>query len=149
MTRRQFLALLVLAFVLAIAWTLAAPLPAATSLGGTGSALVGAGPAFRARASWYCWPGGAGAPRSRCTRGHPWTELAGAAGPGLPFRLGERVRICRAIRPSNGQQIACVVVRLVDRCPTCGQGIDLYASAFRRLAPLSVGRITVTVGRAP
>jgi hypothetical protein len=91
---------------------------------------------YAARASWYCLPG-----RSRCTRGHAWTELAGAAGPGLPFHVGERV-----LERYRGRS---VVVRLIDRCPTCGAGIDLYASAFRRLAPLSAGRIVVTVGRVP
>jgi len=38
-----------------------------------------------------------------------------------------------------------VVVKVVDKCPTCGpDAIDLSPSAFKKLAPLSVGHIRAT-----
>jgi rare lipoprotein A (peptidoglycan hydrolase) len=131
MTRRV-LVLLVAVLLCVLVWGFAAPGAVCVV---RGASIEPAGQ--RAVATWYCDP----ARHSRCTRGHPWTELAGAAGPGLPYRVGERVLVRYRGRS--------VVVRLIDRCPTCGAGIDLYASAFRRLAPLSVGRIVVTVGRWP
>ncbi|KAL1928374.1 hypothetical protein VTP01DRAFT_2730 [Rhizomucor pusillus] len=37
-----------------------------------------------------------------------------------------------------------VTVKIVDTCPTCSHGsLDLSPAAFKRLAPLSVGRIPI------
>jgi hypothetical protein len=68
-----------------------------------------------------------------------------AAGPALRRALGshwrgQRVRVCGIS--------TCIVVRLTDWC-LCSRGnrvIDLSASSFARLAPLSRGVIAVTVG---
>lgn len=86
-------------------------------------------------ATWYCLPG-----RSACTRGYPAGGAYAAAGWRLAVGAwrGRVVRTCRVDRPTQ-----CVLVRLIDRC-ACS-GIDLYASAFRRLAPLGTGRVAVVV----
>lgn len=86
-------------------------------------------------ASWFCRPG-----VSRCTRGYPASGAFAAAGPAL--RVGDwRGRIV-TVR-SGGRSIR---VRLTDWC-ACGGGkvIDLYASQFQKLAPLSRGIIRVSV----
>lgn len=91
--------------------------------------------AIRGAASWYCLPG-----RSACTAGHPAGELAAAAGPAL--RVGDwRGRVVTVTAGDRS-----VRVRLIDWC-ACPDGrvIDLYASAFRRLAPLERGLVTVEV----
>jgi hypothetical protein len=82
-------------------------------------------------ASWYCGNG------SRCTRGYPGGLYAAIRRDLLGHR-GDRARVCSGHR--------CVVVTIID-C-NCGAGanlIDLYADAFGRLAPLSRGRIPVTL----
>lgn len=82
-------------------------------------------------ASWYCLPG-----VSACTAGYAASGLYAAAGPAL--RVGAwRGRYVMV----NGLR-----VRLIDwcQCPS-GRIIDLYASVFGQLAPLSRGTITVTV----
>lgn len=93
------------------------------------------------RATWYCLVG-----RSPCTRGHPDTagaDLFAAAGPALRQWLGPRwrgmtVRVCAAN--------ACVNVRLIDACGAgCRSVVDLYGDAFRALAPLPAGVVTVTI----
>lgn len=85
------------------------------------------------RASWYC---GAG---SRCTRGVPAGAMAAAAGPAL--RVGDwRGRIVRV--ESGGRA---VLVRLVDWCACPTRVIDLYRSAFSRLASPSRGLIIVSI----
>lgn len=90
-------------------------------------------------ASWYCLAG-----RSACHHAYP-SGLYAAAGPALrrgDWR-GSKVEVCRGD--------VCVVVTLVDWCG-CYAGtereraIDLYADAFRRLAPLERGVIRVTIG---
>jgi len=84
-------------------------------------------------ASWYCGHG------SACTSGYPG-GLYAAAGPAL--RVGQwRERRVRVIL--GGQS---VVVELIDWC-ACPNGrlLDLYSTAFDRLAPLSRGVLTVTV----
>ena len=84
-------------------------------------------------ASWFCGHG------SSCTRGYP-DGLYAAAGPRL--RIGDwRGRLVRV--ESAGRT---VVVRLIDWC-FCGGGrlLDLYSSAFERLAPLSRGLVNVEV----
>jgi rare lipoprotein A (peptidoglycan hydrolase) len=63
-----------------------------------------------------------------------------AAGPALRVGdwRGRTVRVC-----ANG---TCLDVRLIDWCQCYGSRvIDLYSDAFRRLAPLSEGTISVTV----
>lgn len=94
--------------------------------GGIGTALVGG------KATWY--DDGPG--------------LYGAAGPvlrealgGDPAFRGQTVRVCAD---------ECVLVRLTDWCLCSERGgvptiIDLSPDAFRKLAPLSVGVITVQI----
>lgn len=82
-------------------------------------------------ASWYCGHG------SRCTRGHPG-GLYAAIRRDLLYLRGKQVTVISGSRR--------VVVTIID-C-NCGRGanlIDLYADAFDNLAPLSRGRISVTV----
>lgn len=97
---------------------------------------------IRGTASWYCHDGRfRGAPRSRCTRGVPASTMAVA----VPWKLrsqfprGTRVRLCRASR--------CVSATVRD--VNVGPSWDCYAVVFNKLAPLSVGRITVTVRAVP
>lgn len=87
-------------------------------------------------ASWYCTPGG----RSACTAGYPAAGAFAAAGPALRVGdwRGRHVTVCAAS--------GCIDVRLVDWC-ACPDGrlVDLYASAFAQLAPLSRGLVRVEV----
>lgn len=84
-------------------------------------------------ASWFCRPG-----YSRCSRGFPASGMYAAAGPALRAALGNwRGRLVYV----NG-----VAVRLIDcNCGLNANLIDLFASVFRRLAPLSQGRLRVTI----
>lgn len=85
----------------------------------------------RGTATWYCG--------SRCTRGYPG-GLYAAAGSELRTGAwrGRRVTVCAGER--------CVRVTLIDTCACKGERIiDLYADAFRQLAPLSRGVLKVTV----
>jgi hypothetical protein len=95
------------------------------------------GKAVTGTASWYCLPG-----RSRCTTGYPSFTATIAAGPALRRMLGSdwrgsRVRICAGAR--------CVTATVRDWCACRGRVADLYASVFRRLAPLSRGIVRVTI----
>jgi rare lipoprotein A (peptidoglycan hydrolase) len=84
-------------------------------------------------ASWYCGGG------SACTRGYPEGTLAAAAGPAL--RVGDwRGRIVKVC--GNGR---CVKVILADWCACPQRVIDLYRSAFSRLASPSRGLLRVEV----
>ena len=84
-------------------------------------------------ASWFC---GAG---SACTHGYPASGLYAAAGPAL--RVGAwRGRL---VRVASGGRM--VVVRLIDWCACPRRLVDLYRSAFSRLADPSRGLIKVTV----
>ena len=84
-------------------------------------------------ASWYCGGG------SACTRGYPPGTLAAAAGPAL--RVGDwRGRIVKVC--SGGR---CVKVSLVDWCACPRRVIDLYRSAFSRLANPSRGLLRVSI----
>lgn len=65
-----------------------------------------------------------------------------AAGPALRRSLGPHWRGTLVLVEANGRQ---VVVRLGDWCACRTRIIDLPASAFARLAPLSVGVIRVSV----
>ena len=86
------------------------------------------------RATWYCLAG-----RSRCTRGVPASCLCAAISPDLRRWAGSSLLVSYGGRS--------VRVRIVDcLCSRMG-GIDLYASAFRRLAPLSVGVLRVQIRR--
>ena len=94
----------------------------------TGAARV------RGTATWYCVPG-----VSRCHHAYSGGMYAAA---GAELRIGKwrgrKVTVCQ------GDQ--CVRVTLIDWCACAGDRvIDLYGDAFRRLAPLSAGRIRVTV----
>jgi len=88
-------------------------------------------------ATWFCLAG-----RSPCTRGYP-DGLYAAAGPALRAWLGADWRGQQVTVTADGRS---VVVTLVDWC-RCGGGriIDLYAAAFRTLAPLSRGVLRVTL----
>lgn len=106
--------------------------------------LVGAGPlpdtsaAVRGKASWYCGGG------SACTRGYPPGTLAGAAGPAL--RVGDwRGRIVKVCNAGGDRKTLCVRVQLVDWCACPRRVIDLYRSAFSRLASPSRGVLHVEV----
>jgi hypothetical protein len=103
-------------------------------VGGTGGS-TGRVRGIEGQASWYCGNG------SRCTRGYPGGLYAAIRRDLLGHR-GDRARVCSGHR--------CVVVTIID-C-NCGAGanlIDLYADAFGRLAPLSRGRIPVTLEWIP
>lgn len=87
---------------------------------------------YAVRSTWYCDP-----PRSRCTAGYPSDGLYAAISPDLRTWTGRLVRV-----RYGGST---VTVRVVDCDCAAEHSIDLYAVAFRRLAPLSVGEITVTL----
>ena len=83
-------------------------------------------------ASWYCLSG-----VSRCTRNHPGGMYAAIRRDLLHLR-GQKVDVCTAAR--------CIEVTIIDcNCGPNANLIDLYADAFRRLAPLSAGVVRVTV----
>jgi len=88
----------------------------------------------RGTASWYCQAG-----VSVCHSDYPGGMYA-AAGPALRVGnwRGRTVTVC-----GSG---SCVNVKLIDWC-ACGSGrvIDLYSDAFRQLAPLSSGTVSVRV----
>jgi hypothetical protein len=72
---------------------------------------------------------------SRCTAHHPdgpGADLYAAVSPDLAY-LGTFTACYRG---------RCVTVRAID-CLCSRSGIDLYADAFARLAPLGAGRIVV------
>lgn len=89
------------------------------------------GPWQEGTATWYCLPD-----RSSCTAGFPAEGMFAALSPDFGIAAGARVEVCRGDR--------CVAVRVIDECPECAQNIDLYASAFQKLASLGAGRIDVT-----
>lgn len=84
--------------------------------------------------SWYCLPG-----RSACTSGYPASGAYAAAGPALRVGAwrGRWVTVA-----ANGRSVR---VALRDWCQCPRRVIDLYASAFSRLVPLSRGVVTVRV----
>lgn len=103
----------------------AKPVPAVRSTGVASRAVA-------VRGTWYCDP-----PRSRCTRGYPASGMYAAISPDLRAWTGRLVRVRYAGRS--------VVVRIVDCNCQAEHAIDLFAAAFRQLAPTSVGEITVTL----
>ena len=140
--------LLVIALLVPTAWPSTEPargvagMPAAGWLL-TGSPVTASGNAARSRptlsgqASWYCRPG-----VSRCTRGFGWRGHYAAACAPLRRLLGSGWR-GRTVLVSRGGLT--VRVRLIDSCSSRRRAIDLYASAFRNLAPLWRGVIQVRV----
>lgn len=80
-------------------------------------------------ATWYCLPG-----RSRCTVGYPASCLCAAASRDLHLR-GKRITVTYRGRS--------VTVKVIDCLCSRAGGLDLYASAWVRLAPLGLGEITV------
>lgn len=82
-------------------------------------------------ASWYCGHG------SRCTRGHP-SGLYAAIRRDLLSLRGRFVTVSSGGRSVRVQIIDC-------NCGSHANLIDLYSDAFERLAPLSKGRIKVTI----
>jgi rare lipoprotein A (peptidoglycan hydrolase) len=50
---------------------------------------------------------------------------------------GKRVKVC--------YRSSCVVVTVIDCNCQARRSIDLYADAFRKIAPLSAGRLRVTI----
>jgi len=79
------------------------------------------------RLTWYCLEG-----RSRCTRGYP-DGLYAAASPDLAYLRGKTVTVTYAGRS--------VAVTVIDCSCQATRSLDLYADAFRKLAPLSRGVI--------
>jgi len=89
-------------------------------------------------ATFYCNHDASRGRLSRCSRGFAG-GLYAAISPDLLWLRGSPVQVC--------YEASCVNVTVID-C-NCGPGvtkaIDLYADAFVRLAPLSRGRIPVTI----
>jgi len=109
------------------ATTKAGPRPGTPSPARTAKPVRRVGSSSSGSATWYC-----------CTRGHSSGEYVAAAGP--PLRLGNwrgrYVTVCAS---------RCLRVRLVDWCGCPGHVIDLHPGAFRALAPLSRGVVSVRV----
>lgn len=82
-------------------------------------------------ATWYCLAG-----RSRCPRSAQ-NGLYAAISPDLEWLRGKDIRVC--------YKSSCVVVRVIDCNCQATRAVDLFADAFMRLAPLSRGRIPVTI----
>lgn len=98
-----------------------------TRQGTTSSAILAKG-----QASWYCKTG-----VSRCTRNHPGGMYA-AIRRDLLYLRGKTIKVC----DSNN----CVYVTIIDcNCGPRANLIDLYSDAYRKLAPLSTGRINVRI----
>jgi hypothetical protein len=83
-------------------------------------------------ATWYCLPG-----VSPCTNGYSAEGMYAAISRGYGLPGGSVVNVCRQDR--------CVTVTAIDTCAAGPRCVDLYAAAFTLLAPLSTGRIAVTV----
>lgn len=84
------------------------------------------------QASWYCRSG-----VSICTRGHPG-GLYAAIRRDLLYLRGRSISVCTSSK--------CIRVTVIDcNCGTHANLIDLYSDAYRRLAPLSSGRINVRI----
>ena len=89
-------------------------------------------------ATWYCLPG-----VSRCTAGWDADDMAAAVLPGT-YPTGAILLVCTQTGASH-----CIRVKAVDcLCAhAAGVVIDLYASQFARLEPLSRGELRVSVTR--
>jgi hypothetical protein len=98
----------------------------------------GAAPRYRGTATHYCLPGQRGT--AYCTRGYGPEDMVAAIDTDLGFDKGDVV----LVRSLAGDER--VTVRIVDVCGCPGSRlIDLTSGAFRRLAPLGLGVIPVTV----
>lgn len=86
-------------------------------------------------ATYYCLAG-----QSRCHYRYPdgpGDDLYAAISPDYAEWRGDQVLVC--------YRDACVTVTIIDCNCQAVQAIDLYADAFRKLAPLSAGRIRVNI----
>jgi hypothetical protein len=98
----------------------------------------GAAPRYRGTATHYCLPGQRGT--AYCTRGYGPEDMVAAIDTDLGFDKGDVV----LVRSLAGDEQ--VTVRIVDVCGCPGNRlIDLTSGAFRRLAPLGIGVLPVTV----
>jgi hypothetical protein len=92
-------------------------------------------------ATWYCNSDPRRGRVSRCRAGYPdrpgVADLYAGVSPDLARFRGELADVCWHDR--------CVRVRVIDCDCQAVDSIDLYADAFERLAPLSRGRIAVTI----
>jgi hypothetical protein len=96
----------------------------------------GAAPRYRGTATHYCLPGQRGT--AYCTRGYGPEDMVAAIDTDLGFDKGDVVTV------RFGDKA--VTVRIVDVCGCPGNRIiDLTSGAFRRLAPLGLGVLPVTV----
>lgn len=116
------------------------PLPSPSSATRTGPARIEVSPdptvppasSIEGSATWYC------SATSACTAGYGPSDLVAAIDPTLGIAKGTRVTVTH-----EGSE---VTVRIVDVCACAGSRvIDLTSGAFKRLAPLSAGRIRVTL----
>jgi hypothetical protein len=93
---------------------------------------------IRGTATWYCNEGQRGT--AYCTRGYGPDDMVAAIDTDLGFDKGDVV----TVRSLAGDES--VTVRIVDVCGCPGNRlIDLTSGAFRRLAPLGIGVLPVTV----
>lgn len=93
---------------------------------------ISSGNSHEGYASWYCLSG-----KSRCTVGHPSGYYA-AIRKDLLYLRGSTVSVCTSSK--------CINVTIIDcNCGPNANLIDLYSDAFRVLAPLSQGKVLVTV----
>jgi hypothetical protein len=83
-------------------------------------------------ASWYCNKDATRGPLSRCPR-TVQDGLYAAISPDLESLRGKIVRVC--------YKGSCVSVKVIDCNCQAHESIDLFASAFSQLAPLSAGRL--------
>jgi hypothetical protein len=97
---------------------------------------AGDAPRYRGTATHYCLPGQRGT--AYCTRGYGPEDMVAAIDTDLGFDKGDVVTV------RFGDKA--VTVRIVDVCGCPGERlIDLTSGAFRRLAPLGLGVLPVTV----
>jgi len=99
-------------------------------------AFASTGSSIEGTATFYCNHDASRGPLSRCSGGLPG-GLYAAISPDLLWLRGRQVQVC--------YESTCVVVRVADCNCQANQSIDLYADAFVQLAPLSRGRIPVTI----
>lgn len=86
-----------------------------------------------AQSATYYHPSLAG---GRMANGRPYNPNAMTAASNR-YKLGTKVRV------TNRRNKKSVVVTITDRCGNCS--IDLSTAAFRRIAPLRQGRVSVKV----
>ena len=86
--------------------------------------------------TWFCNHDASRGPLSRCSVGRTG-GLYAAISPDLGFLRGRAISVCSGA--------SCVVVTVIDCNCQATRAVDLYADAFRVLAPLSAGRLKVTI----